>query len=139
MIPTCLAGLRCAAALAGVLFAAGCSAVETIDGERLGVRSEAFADYVESVFRRQNAVATELAFALEAEELDTPRYARLESAEVALLDACAGLNEIAAGRRDRQEVGGLRALRAARRTPDCERATREAEALLGPLESDPLR
>ena len=108
----------------------GCAAVATVGGERLRVGSDAFADYVESVFRRQNALATELAFAMEREHFDSPHYVELESAELAMLEACAGLNEIAAGRQSRRETGRLRALRAARRAPDCERAALAAEALL---------
>lgn len=129
-------GVRAAArrvALAGVIgslaLCAGCGSVVTLDGERLGVRSDAFRDYVERVFREQNRVATALAFALE-DERDPERLDVLESAEAALLDACAGLNEIAALRRDGDRLGRLRALDAARAAPACERAAAEAEALL---------
>ena len=67
---------------------AGCAAVTSLDGERMSMRSAAFASYVEAVFRRQNEVATELAFALDAAPFDSARYRQLEAAETALLDAC---------------------------------------------------
>jgi hypothetical protein len=118
---------------AGPLFAlglAGC-AVRSLDGDRLPVRSEAFADYVEAVFRRQNEVATELAFAFDNPDLDDAGYARLEAAETNLLEACRGLNQIAQRRRDGDPLGGLGALSRARQAPECERATLAAEDALG--------
>lgn len=95
---------------------------------RLG--SDAFAAYVEAVFRRQNEVAAELALALEREPLESERFSRLEDAELGLLTACRGLNEIARAQRDGERIGGLGALKRARRTPDCELATERAAALL---------
>lgn len=112
-----------------VLGTTGC-AVRSLDGERLPVRSEAFADYVETVFRRQNEVATELAFAFDDLDPGSELYARLENAESALLDACRGLNQIAQRRRDGDPLGGLGALSRARQAPACERATLAAEAAL---------
>ena len=108
---------------------AGC-AVTAVDGQRLKPRSDAFAAYVEAVFRRQNDVATALLFALEDAEPDSPRYAELEAAEGRLLTACRGLNEIAQARRDEAELGGFAALKRARQAPDCERATLAAETTL---------
>src|SRR5690606_25165560 len=106
-------------------FAAACAPVTTLEGERLGVRSEAFASYVENVFREQNRVATELAFALE-DTTDPDRVMSLETAEEVLLAACAELNALAAARRDGERMGAFRSLAAARRAPDCERAAAAA-------------
>jgi len=111
-------------------FTAGCAAVTSLDGERMTVRSATFASYVEAVFRRQNEVATGLAFALDAEPFDSARYRRLEAAESALLDACDGLNVIAERRRDGEGAGGLKAARAARKAPECERAALSAAGML---------
>jgi len=116
--------------LAGAaVLAAGCAPVTTLDGERLAVRSEAFADYVERVFREQNRVASELAFALE-DTVDPARLDVLETAEDALFAACADLNEMAAARRDGRRMGAFRALAAARQAPECERAAARARDAL---------
>lgn len=111
------------------LLSAGC-AVTTAGGERLQVGSEAFRAYVERVFREQNRVATDLAFALEAEGLSAEREAELEAAEQGLLDACAELNELAAARRDNERLGTVAEARAARSAPDCERAAAAAARVL---------
>ena len=113
--------------------AAGCLSVTTLDGERLAMTSPEFSAYVESVFRAQNRIATELAFALETGEFDSAGSARLESAESELLVACAGLNEIAAERRDGRARGRLGQAEVARQAPECERATRDAEAALASI------
>lgn len=116
--------------LAGVLViavAAGC-AVVTADSERLRLASSAFPGYVERVFREQNRVADELAFALEGEEGEGP--ADLVAAEQTLLAACEGLNELATARRDSRDLGIGRSARLARGVPECERAARAAAAAL---------
>jgi len=118
-------------AFAAVVLAAGCARVVTLEGERLNVRSDEFRRYVETVFREQNRVATALAFALEDAD-DEARLDALEAAEEDLLAACAGLNAIAAARRDGERLGRLQALSAARAAPECERATADAQGLLSP-------
>jgi len=115
-----------AAAAAG---AVGCAPVTTLDGERLAVRSDAFAAYVEDVFREQNRVASALAFALE-DETDPARLGALETAEDALFAACADLNALATARRDGERVGPFRSLGVARRAPECERAAADARQVL---------
>ena len=118
-----------AAALAVVSVSlVACAAVTTADGTRLAFGSDDFRAYVERVFREQNRVADELAFSLEG-----PRVAdevELTAAEDALIAACAGLNELATSRRDDQNLGARRSAAAARRAPDCERATRSAQVAL---------
>jgi hypothetical protein len=106
----------------------GCAAVVTADAERLQLASPDFQAYVERVFREQNRVADELAFALASESRSPPP--RLEGAEQALLAACAGINELATARRDSQRLGLRRSAELARGVPECERATRAAAAAL---------
>ena len=107
----------------------GC-AVTAVNGTRMGLKSGEFADYVESVFRRQNEVASALALELESEDPDSDRYVELDSAELELLEACVGINELAARQRDGEPIGGLKALKRARQAPECERATAAAAAAL---------
>jgi hypothetical protein len=109
---------------------AACAAVTTAEGERLRLTSDRFADYAERVFRDQNRIATELAFALEDASPESEHAEDLESAEEALLDACAGLNEVAAARRDAGHLRAGRQISAARQAPACERAVIEAAAAL---------
>lgn len=123
--------LLCTAAATVSVWLTGCAVVTTADGSRLPVASDRFAAYAEQVFREQNRVATALAFALEdAPTTDSEEFAALESAEESLLAACAGLNEVAAARRDGGRSGTRRQLRAAKQAPACEQATTEAEAVL---------
>jgi len=106
-------------------------AVTTADGTRLGLTSDEFRAYVERVFRDQNKVASHLAFALDdATTSGGPAPPELAAAEDALLKACSGLNELATSRRDQAELGVRKSARAARSAPDCERATRAAQAAL---------
>jgi hypothetical protein len=49
-----------------------------------------------------------------------------------LLDACAGLNELATARRDERRLGIRRSAQSARTVPTCERAAREAARLINP-------
>jgi len=110
-----------------LLSLSGCAAVPTADGQRLRLGSDEFRDYVERVFREQNRVADAVAFALEAPGSQDPELA---AAEQDLLAACAGVNELATARRDQQSLGLRNSVRAAKSVPDCERATRAADARL---------
>jgi hypothetical protein len=112
--------------LVATLALQACAAVSTAGGEELALRSPEFRAYVERVFREQNRVADALAFALEAE----PARAEPAAAEQALIDACAGVNELATSRRDDRRLALRTRLAAARSVPDCERATQSAAALL---------
>lgn len=94
------------------------------------LKSDDFADYVEAVFRRQNEVAAELAFAIDDEGFGTERLSLLENAESELTDACRGLNQLSEERDDGETIGGLSGLKRARSAPDCERATEEVSELL---------
>jgi hypothetical protein len=117
-----------------LLALAGCAAVQTADGQRLGLTSDEFRAYVERVFREQNRVADELAFALEEPGAER---AELAAAEQRLLEACAGLNELATARRDQQRLGLRRRSSTARTVPQCEAATTLAGALLGEARQPP--
>lgn len=117
------------AAVVGAAALAGCAAVVTADAERLRLTSPAFPGYVERVFREQNRVADQLAFAIEA-VAEPP--AAVAAAEQALLRACAGVNELATARRDSLPLGLRRSASLARGVPECERAAREAASVLGP-------
>jgi len=110
---------------------AGCAAVTSADGTRLRFGSDEFRAYVERVFREQNKTASDLAFALDdATAAGAAEPRELAAAEETLLGACAGLNELATSRRDAQHLGLRRSAAAARGAPDCERATRAAQASL---------
>jgi hypothetical protein len=106
---------------------AGCAAVPTADGATLRLASAEFRDYVERVFREQNRVADDVAFALEAPGSPSNELA---AAEQEMLAACEGVNELATARRDGRRLGMRASVRAARTVPDCERATRAADARL---------
>jgi hypothetical protein len=108
---------------------AGC-AVTSGDGRRLRPGSDAFADYVEAVFRRQDRIRTEVGLALDEQDPESDAYFELEAAELELQMSCRGLNELASRRRDGEDAGGIGALRRARQAPECERAVDRAEALL---------
>ena len=106
-------------------------AVTTADGTRLGLASSEFRAYIERVFRDQNKIASDLAFALDdATASGGAAPPALAAAEDALLQACAGVNELATSRRDQQNLGVRKSASAARSAPDCERATRAAQAAL---------
>lgn len=107
----------------------GCATVVTADGEELRMTSSAYRAYVETVFRAQNRVASDLAFALEEAPAEPVELA-LAAAEAQLLEACASLNEIATRRRDDERAGFRRGVAAARAAPRCEEAARDAEAVL---------
>jgi len=107
----------------------GC-AVTSSGGERMALRSDAFSAYVEAVFRYQNDVSTDLAFAIDDESPDSERYAALDALELELLTACRGLNELARAARNGEPVGGFGALKRARAAPECEHATDTAAAVL---------
>jgi hypothetical protein len=124
------ANLARLAAVLGLSLALAACAVTSIDGRRMRVGSDDFRDYVESVFLRQNALAEDLGQALEAADPDSDRYQRLDDAELGLLRACGSLNELAQRARVGDSVGGLGALKRARRAPECERAVNRGLAAL---------
>lgn len=115
--------LRRSSVLLALLALSGCAAVSTAGGERMKLQSDEFRAYVERVFREQNRVSGELAFAAEA---PGPARAALAAAEEELLAACAGVNELATARRDQRRLGPARGIRLAQSVPDCERATSAA-------------
>lgn len=111
------------------LLLGGC-AVTSADGQRLRPGSDAFADYVERVFREQNAVAGDLMLELDSADPDSEQYIGLEAAELSIIRACRGLNELAVRQRDGEPLGGPGALQRARQAPECERAADEVATIL---------
>ena len=95
------------------------------------LKSDAYRDYVERVFRLQSEVSTDLLFALDEADPDNDRYTVLENAELAVTTACLGINELAAEQQSGQRPGGVAALQRARTVPECERAARAGARLLG--------
>lgn len=111
---------------------AGCaSTVTTLDGRVLRPSSAEFRGYVESVFREQNAVATELAFAqADAAGVLVDELGGLEDE---LLRACAGVNALAVANRDGRSAGVVRGAAMAATAPDCEAAAARARSRLAAL------
>ena len=107
----------------------GCVSVTTQDGERLTAPSSEFRAYIEAVFREQNRVATDLAFALESVSGGAAQD-EIELAEGELIAACASLNEIATERRAGRELSRQRQIDAARSAPQSEQAARAAAVTL---------
>ena len=107
----------------------GCVSVTTQDGERLTAPSSEFRAYIEAVFREQNRVATDLAFALESVSGGAAQD-EIELAEGELIAACASLNEIATERRAGRELSRQRQIDAARRAPHRDMAARAAAVTL---------
>jgi len=111
----------------------GCAGTVTLpDGRRIPLNSKEFEDYVERVFKTQNRVADELAFALvdfPAEDSQS-QLRELEAAEATLLTACAGLNELATARRDGLSLSLRRKLEFARQVPACEQAAAAASRVI---------
>jgi len=118
--------LRAAALTVAPLILAGC-AVLTADGERLALTSPQFRAYVERVFREQNRVADQFAFALE-DNRDVP--AGVTAAEQSMQDACAALNELATARRDDRRLSLRQRSASARSVPNSERTMRTSVAPL---------
>jgi MoxR-like ATPase len=118
--------VRVVVLLAASLVLQAC-AVVTADGQRLTMTSTKFRAYVERVFREQNRLADQLAFALEDGADESPA---VSTAEQSLLGACAPLNELATARRDERKLGTKRRLAAARSVPACEETTRRSAATL---------
>ena len=106
-----------------------CVSVTTQDGQRLRAPSDEFRAYVESVFREQNRIGTDLAFALES-PADIAVQDNLETAESELIAACAELNEIASERRAGRDLERSLQVQAAKSAPQCEAATRAAQTAL---------
>jgi hypothetical protein len=112
-----------------LLIETACVSVTTLDGDRLTAPSSEFRAYVEAVFREQNRVATDLAFALES-AADPATQVEMENSERELIAACEALNEIATERRAGRELSRQRQVDAARSAPQCERAAHAAAVTL---------
>ncbi len=102
-----------------------------MDGRTLALNSSEVREYVERVFREQNQAATALAFA--QDDASGTRYETLLELEDVLLEACAGLNELAAARRDDRALGLRQQARMAATAPSCESTTRRTREALDAL------
>jgi hypothetical protein len=128
--------LKCALVAAAMVcvntILGGCvGAVELANGRHIPLNSKEFEDYVEYVFKYQNRVADELAFALvDADVTDAKAQMDLEQAEANLQTACSGINELATARRDGQRISVRRKLEFARQVPDCEQAATVANGVI---------
>ncbi|MEE8248635.1 MAG: hypothetical protein V3R59_00245 [Gammaproteobacteria bacterium] len=114
-----------------VLFAGCATTITTMDGRTLALNSSEVREYVERVFREQNQAATALAFA--QDDASGTRYETLLKLEDVLLEACAGLNELAAARRDDRALGLRQQARMAATAPSCESTTRRTRETLDAL------
>lgn len=118
-----------------VLLVQGCATVTvpTADGGEKTMTVEAFEQYTEAVFRRQNQASNQVIML--ADEVDDATYTTLQEAEKQMLEACAPLNDYAVHERD-QESASLSLKRSIPRTIDaCDRATRHLETLLSELDA----
>lgn len=108
----------------------GCATVtiRTDDGCEKTMTIEAFEQYTEAVFRRQNRASDQVIML--AEEVDQATYQTFAEAEEMMLEACRSLNEIAARQRDQESVGLTLKLEIAPTIDACDRATTRLETLL---------
>ena len=98
------------------LFAGCASSITTLDGRDLSLNSTEFREYFEAVFRDQNDVATQLAFA-QSDSDDSADWLELEDD---LFAACAGLNELVLARANARVISPGRQARLAATAPNCE-------------------
>ncbi len=109
----------------------GCATIESADGSSMRMGSQAFREYSEQVFRLQNRIASDIAFALDdPARLDAAQIEGLEDADTALFEACALLNEVAIRRRDGGDGGIFSGIKAARSVPECESAAETGRGAL---------
>ncbi len=118
-------------ALALALAACATVQVHYPDGRTERHSREAFASYVEAVFRYQNRVVNDLIVATSL----SPDPAALEDAalmraERDMAAACQALNTAVAARLEGREIGFFHKLELPRAVPACEAASRRLEQLL---------
>jgi len=112
-----------------VVLLGGCATtIETLEGERLRIDSPQFRDYALGVFKRNNSTLTTLFDVLE--QVDDADAARLDQAELRMIEACETLNSAAAAQRDGKKLG-VRILRTISSTVrPCDEATHETNQLI---------
>jgi len=104
-----------------------CSLPYLADSES-GVQShEAFAVYVESVFRLQNQLTSEV---MTLTESGSPEDPKLITAEKAMQGACLPLNEYVSRETDGLSIGFFLRRRVQKSAASCEHSAREVEVLL---------
>jgi hypothetical protein len=93
-----------------------------------GQTKEEFTRYVESVFRLQNSMTSEIMAFLEA---DVSNHDDLLEAEQHMQEACAPLNEYASRESEGLSTGFLLSRRVEKSAIDCEQAAEKVKTLLG--------
>jgi hypothetical protein len=94
-----------------------------------GLSKEAFTRYVETVFRLQNSMTSELML---LQETGDPRYQDvLLAAEQSMQEACGSLNEYAARDGEGLRIGLLLQRRVEKSAQACEQAALKVKSLLG--------
>ena len=115
----------------------GCaSTIKTREGERLLVGSPQFRDYAEAVFKRQNSTLTELFDVLE--QIDDEDAARLDVAELRMIEACETLNSAAATQRDGKSLSAKVLLTISSTIRPCDEATFDTDQLIREVSTDSL-
>ena len=112
------------------MIATGCvPLVQTEDGRSIRANSEEFQEYIESVFRRQNAVSVRLMWAIDGDESEEVLQ-ELERIESRLLDVCRPLNDVAIARRRHRSIDFDQKRELIQAAPQCERVTAQTESAL---------
>lgn len=120
-----------AGVLAGVVLA-GCGSVQVRhpDGRTEYQSREAFAAYVERVFRYHNRVVNDLIVATSLGDESAFEDASLIGAEAAMAAACQPLNDTVSATIEGRDTGFFQRLALPEAVPACEAASRRVEALL---------
>ena len=93
-----------------------------------GMSREEFTQYVESVFRLQNSISSEVMILPEGD--DSKKYQALLQAEQHMREACRPLNEYASRDIDGLSIGLFLRRRVEKSAIDCERKAQEVKSLL---------
>jgi hypothetical protein len=93
-----------------------------------GQSREEFTRYVESVFRLQNSMTSEI---MEFLETDNTNHDDLLQAEQHMQEACASLNEYASRESEGLSIGLFLQRRVEKSAIDCEHAAQNVKSLLG--------
>ena len=94
-----------------------------------GQTREEFSRYVESVFRLQNSMTSEIMALLETD--DAKNYVALLQAEQHMQEKCASLNEYASRDIDGLSISFFLRRRVEKSAIDCEQAAQKVKSLLG--------
>jgi hypothetical protein len=127
-----LIDLACLQRLTGLLMAlvlSGCTIPFFGGYGEKGQTTEEFAHYVESVFKLQNSMTSQIMALADSDEKPANIDVLLQAEQV-MQKKCEALNEYAARDSDGQSTGLLLQNRVAQSAKDCETSAKEAQALL---------